>query len=236
MPGPIKAVLVDVDGTLTEARGSKLISLDAVAGVRLLERRGVVVVLVSGNSLPVTAGLAYYLGSSGPVIGENGCVALYQGRVIHFCEGRPPESLIKKIESLGFVESWQNQYRHHDLALLPRRGEKVDRRVLAEASRIVIESGYKPQWSGYALHILPPHGGKSLGARKVAKLLGVGLSELGGVGDGENDIEMLEVVGFSAAPSDADERVKEVVDYVASKPGGAGFREIALKLLGLQAQ
>jgi len=229
--GAIRALLVDVDGTLTERRGSKILSMDAVRAVRELEDSGIRVILVSGNSLPVTAGLAYYLGTSGPVIGENGCVALHEGRILHFCEGRPPRSLVVEVESLGFTESWQNEYRHHDLALLPPKGGRLDASVLREASELVSKAGYKPQWSGYALHILPPHGGKSLGARRVAEILGLSLEELGGVGDGENDIEMLEIVGFSAAPSDADARVKEIVDYVASRPGGSGFREIASRIL-----
>jgi hydroxymethylpyrimidine pyrophosphatase-like HAD family hydrolase len=107
----------------------------------------------------------------------------------------------------------------------------VDYGAISRASEIASRAGYKSQWSGYALHIMPAHGGKSLGARRVAEILGLSLEELGGVGDGENDIEMLEIVGFSAAPSDADLRVKEVVDYVASKPGGSGFKEIASIIL-----
>jgi len=47
------------------------------------------------------------------------------------------------------------------------------------------------------------------------------------VGDDILDIPLLKIVGFSAAPSNARNEVKRIVDYVASSPGGNGaVREI----------
>lgn len=48
------------------------------------------------------------------------------------------------------------------------------------------------------------------------------------IGDDVNDIEILQAVGFSACPSDAHPKIKEIVDYVTNAKGGEGvFREVA---------
>ena len=48
------------------------------------------------------------------------------------------------------------------------------------------------------------------------------------VGDDVNDLEVLEVAGFSFCPSDAEDEIKNIVGYVCEKKGGEGvIREIA---------
>ena len=43
-----------------------------------------------------------------------------------------------------------------------------------------------------------------------------------------NDLKLLMKVGFSAVPNDADENIKNHVDYICAKIGGMGaFREIS---------
>lgn len=222
----VKLVATDVDGTLTLRRGVLLVSLEAIEAIRELEASGVRVSLVSGNSLPITAGLARYFGATGPSVAENGCVVFYEGKTVHLCKGRPPDELRRELLEAGFRESWQNAYRHHDLAFYPPPG--YDRGML---SRIIEKYGMILYDSGYAVHIQPPGGGKDAGVEAAAKLLNVSLQETLAVGDGLNDLPMLEVAGHSACPVDADPEVKRVVDYVASKPGGRGFAEIASLVL-----
>ena len=51
--------------------------------------------------------------------------------------------------------------------------------------------------------------------------------EIAFIGDDVNDFNLLQIVGFSAVPSDANENIKGTVDYICSKKGGDGaFREI----------
>lgn len=217
----IRLVATDVDGTLTRRRGDLLLEVAAVEAIRMLESQGIAVSLASGNSLPVTAGVARYVGASGPVIGENGCVVLHEGVIHHVCRGRPGEDLVSLLEGMGLKDSWQNKFRFHDLSF---HGPPE---LLEEAARAVEERGYSAYLSGYALHVQPRGGGKGEGLRFAARLLGLGLGEVLAVGDGGNDIPMLTIAGYSAAPSDADEEVRRIVDYVASRPGGRGFSEIA---------
>ena len=225
-----KALATDVDGTLTLRRGDIRLSPYALRGVRLAEASGVKVILVSGNSLPVTAGLSVYLGTSGPVVAENGCIVFYRSRVIHVCELTVPSDLVELVRSMGLVDSWQNHYRVHDLAFYVPRGigsvDDIIDKVSKEASRF----GVRVLWSGYALH-LNAGGGKALGVSKALELIGTSPAELAAIGDGENDLDMLGIAAFSGSPSDAAESVRERVAYVASNPGGLGFFEFVKEVL-----
>ena len=70
-------------------------------------------------------------------------------------------------------------------------------------------------------------------AKKLCTELNISMDELAYIGDDLNDINLLENVGFSAAPNNAPSYVKEKVDFVTSKSGGCGaFREFVEELIG----
>lgn len=52
--------------------------------------------------------------------------------------------------------------------------------------------------------------------------LGIGLNEVAYIGDDLNDLAVLRVVGFSAAPANARTEVKDSVDFVSTYKGGEG--------------
>jgi phosphoglycolate phosphatase (TIGR01487 family) len=227
----IRVAVFDLDGTLTVAHGDVRISCCAVKVVRLLESIGVRVSIITGNSLPVALGVAKYLGATGPVAAENGCVvAVGEDRLVHVCRGRPPESLIRDVVSMGFRESWQNAYRYHEAALIPLRR---DPELVEKAIALVESRGFKAVWSGYALHIQPPGGGKLEGLKAILRVIGASRHEALVVGDGDNDVEMLEYARFSGAPGDASPRAKNAALYVARLPGALGVAEIVESFLGV---
>ena len=48
------------------------------------------------------------------------------------------------------------------------------------------------------------------------------------IGDDMNDYELIKIVGLSAAPSDAIDKIKEIVNFVCINKGGQGaFRDLA---------
>jgi 3-deoxy-D-manno-octulosonate 8-phosphate phosphatase (KDO 8-P phosphatase) len=68
--------------------------------------------------------------------------------------------------------------------------------------------------------------------REILAETGVPAAETAYVGDDIVDMPLLRVVGFSAAPRDAEPYVLDAVDYVASRDGGKGaVREIVDFLL-----
>ena len=55
------------------------------------------------------------------------------------------------------------------------------------------------------------------------------------IGDDINDVEILKRVGFSAAPADAIDEVKDLVHYVCTKKGGQGaYREVVDMIMKAQ--
>ncbi|MHB8579557.1 MAG: KdsC family phosphatase [Ignavibacteriaceae bacterium] len=55
------------------------------------------------------------------------------------------------------------------------------------------------------------------------------------IGDDMNDYELLKMVGLSAAPADAFEDIRNIVDYVCTNKGGNGaFREFAELIIKLK--
>ncbi|MGC8555961.1 MAG: phosphoglycolate phosphatase [Conexivisphaera sp.] len=223
----LRMLAVDVDGTLTEERGSYRLEVRAIAAIRELESRGVSVILATGNNYPIANALTRYLGASWPAIAENGCLLVDRGKVESLCSGRPPERLLESIRSLGLSDGWQNSCRLHDMEFVAEDRSRLTW-AAREVERMMAEAGWRGRVivSGYALHVQPPGGGKGAALSRVASLAGISREELGAVGDSSGDVDLLEAAGFGAAVGDADPELKEIADYVASAPAGRGFVEI----------
>jgi hypothetical protein len=60
---------------------------------------------------------------------------------------------------------------------------------------------------------------------ELCGLIGVGLDAVLAVGDGENDLPMLRLAGVPVAVANAQERVRQIVARVTTRPYGAGVAE-----------
>ncbi|HWD86958.1 MAG TPA: HAD-IA family hydrolase [Mucilaginibacter sp.] len=68
--------------------------------------------------------------------------------------------------------------------------------------------------------------------KEILERLNLNSSEVAYIGDDSNDLQIMELVGLTAAPADAISFVKERVDYVCQARGGEGaFRELAELLI-----
>ncbi len=63
---------------------------------------------------------------------------------------------------------------------------------------------------------------KAAAIRSFAKENNLALSDICFMGDDINDLEALNIVGYSAAPSNAHESVLSIVNFVTQKEGGMG--------------
>lgn len=71
-------------------------------------------------------------------------------------------------------------------------------------------------------------------AKNLCKELGIKISEVAYIGDDRADIPLLKVVGFSGAPSNAIQEVKDIVKIITETKGGYGaFREFVDSILYL---
>jgi phosphoglycolate phosphatase (TIGR01487 family) len=222
----IKAVATDIDGTLTDRED--YIGIEAIAAIRELEARGIMVILCSGNAFCVTKALARYVGCTGPTVSENGAVVEYKGKMRILGEMGAARRVVQELKNAygsEIKESWSNNYRYVDMAIQWSRDIK---RLRAMVNKY---KGIKVIDSGFAYHILDEKIDKGAGLLRAIKLIKLNTSEVAGVGDSITDLEMLRVCGFRGVVANGDQRIKEIADFVAKEEFGKGFVEIAKHII-----
>jgi phosphoglycolate phosphatase (TIGR01487 family) len=203
----IKAVVVDVDGTLTDR--NKVMFTSAIEALRKVQERGVPVSIASGNVLPVAYGLSTYMGLQGPIIAENGGVVSYQERIYQLCEGVLPVKAFEHLRTKMPVERlFTDNWRRTEVAL--RRTADLEKvKESLKDWNVTIEA------TGFAIHIMDHGHGKVVGVRKMAEILGIGMDEVAAFGDSDNDVGMLKECGQSVAVGNASEVAKKAAKYVS---------------------
>jgi hydroxymethylpyrimidine pyrophosphatase-like HAD family hydrolase len=82
------------------------------------------------------------------------------------------------------------------------------------------------------LNVLQEEVSNSIAILKVLEYFGVNNSEDIAFGDGENDIDMLELVGLGIAMGNGSEKLKKMADFVTKKSSEDGIA-FALKKYGI---
>jgi phosphoglycolate phosphatase (TIGR01487 family) len=223
LKGKIKAIALDVDGTLTD--NSRKLCVNSIKAIHKAEENGVPVIIVTGNVLCATKMLAIMLGTTGGLVSENGGVIEYQ----------------KKKEVLGNIRECENAYQYLKTKYPVLKVEFSDQRI----SEIAIERNIKEEVvkdtledfnveiydTRFAIHITDPAVNKGSSLTKLADYMNIETENIMAMGDSENDIEFLEVAGLKIAVNNADTELKVAADYVTSKPYGDGVQEAVLKFI-----
>lgn len=223
-PGEVKALAVDVDGTLADEDRS--ISLEAVAALREVECLGVPVTLASGNVLPIAFGLSQYLGFKGPVIAENGGIVFYRQKVWVIGDPTGPHKAYDYLNTkMDAPRLFTDQWRQTEVGL---KGDVDFKKV----KRLLVGRGVDVQTTGFAVHIMRKGMDKFVGVRKSCEILGITPDQVAVIGDSDNDEMMIRECGFGIAVANALEGTKLAAAYVAKNADGAGIVE-GLEWLGL---
>ena len=227
----LRAVVTDVDGTLTDGR--RRLDMHAIAALMRLERRGIPVVIATGNVLPVALALHRFLGLSGPIIAENGGL-LYEQRngretVVRLADRQVGLRALRRLRSVGIKVTplFTDRWRESEVALEP--GVSVDRlRKVLRGEDVTVES------TGFATHLMEAGAGKLPALRRGLRRLGLKPRECFIAGDGDNDVPMLREAGWGVSFPNASTAAQAAADYVAHESYGVGFVE-ALKRARLVA-
>jgi len=226
----IRAVALDIDGTMTS--NDRRIDIVAINAVRKAEAAGLPIVLSTGNLLAFAEGIATMLGASGPLIAEDGGVVLdpKSGREYVLGDRVDADRGLQALEKkFGRLEQTRSSYGR-------LTGLTLTRTITAEQAMDVFRReglDLVAVDSGFAIHIRSPAINKGNALRKVASLLGITTADIAAMGDGTNDIEMLQTAGLSFAPANAHEVAKKASTHVTSSPDGHGVAEAIDKILSL---
>ncbi len=89
-------------------------------------------------------------------------------------------------------------------------------RVRAELAAQIGDSAELVTSMPQLLEVLPPGASKGDGLRRLLNDMGIDPAEVIAFGDGENDIEMLQLAGIGVAMGNATQHVKDIADYVTA--------------------
>jgi len=227
----IRLVAVDIDGTLTY--NDRKLDIAAVDALRKAESSGLPVALATGNILAFAEAAATLLGTSGPLIAEDGGIVFDPVNGIEHVLGDRVE-VDRGLAALERVFGPLQQTRSSGVRLT---GLTLKRTIKVEdASEILKREGLDlvAVDSGFAIHLRSPNVNKGNALRKVASLRKISLVEVAAIGDGPNDIEMLGVAGLSFAVANSDEAAKRVCTHVTAEAHGKGVAEAIEKILSLR--
>ncbi|MCL6588723.1 MAG: phosphoglycolate phosphatase [Firmicutes bacterium] len=214
-----KLLATDIDGTITDEKGR--IHLKAVETIRGLEERGIPVALVSGRPLPFVESLALFMGTSGPVIAENGAVAKLGGKIFKMGDPQAAQEAMALLKTKFPLElDDDNRYRMVDVSIqLGMDPEKI-RQVIWEAQLPV-----NLLVTNVMFHLVDNRVSKGRTLLKVLGDIGVNPEETVVCGDSYNDLPLFETGAFRVAVGNAEPTLKAKADRVARLPYGEGFAE-----------
>lgn len=226
---PLRALVTDVDGTLTDAK--RRLDVEAVACLRTLEDAGVTVVIATGNVLPVALGIHRSIGLRGPIVAENG------GLLYRRVDGRDT------VEPLADVAVAREALRRIRRAKIPVRRLFTDRwreteialeptPHLAKVQRCLRGSRAMAESTGYAVHLMERRAGKRPGVGKALAPFGLTLADCVVAGDGDNDVGMLHAAGFGISFPNGSPKARAAAQFVSERPFAAGFCD-GLKASGI---
>ena len=214
----IRALAVDIDGTLTD--GNRVLCPAAVEALRKLN---VPVILSTGNTHCFTRTVSVLLGTPRIFIAENGGVISHSEDEMEILADQ--QICLDAFQKLSAVFPLQrynsSRYRFTDISLQRNFDIEAVRQYVKELGLPVdiIDTTF-------AVHIKDKRIDKGTGLRRVAERMGINLNECAAVGDSNSDVPMFELAGFRAAVGNASPELKEISDHVARTKYGNGFAEI----------
>jgi Cof subfamily protein (haloacid dehalogenase superfamily) len=253
-----KIVFLDVDGTITHHEDGT-IPESTIEAVKELKNNGLKVVAATGRPLSMCSELEE-LGID-TFITANGGYAKHQHEIIHsvpmakdivkevmefakleknglsfYTEGFTMNGVAEeKIstalqETLSLYEYPETNSAIHEedvfLLCLFADDEKVEK-YIKRFPHLTFR-----RWHPYVLNVLQEDVSKSRAILKTLEYFGFHQSEAIAFGDGENDIDMLELAGLGIAMGNGSEKLKAASDFV-TKPSGEDGIEFALRKFGV---
>ena len=235
----IRLLVFDVDGVLTEGEARRL-DLPLFEMLGEMNRRArqdptlPAATLCTGRPAPYVEVLLQAMDGHVPAVFENGA-GLYVPQTYRFLphpalNGDSPLAAVRQRLAETVVRrgvAYFQPGKEYSLSLFATDPGYTD--SLHEESdavlgdlRDTVDYLYSPS----CLNVLPRGMHKGKGIEFLESYTGYSATEMLGVGDSDVDVEFLRAVGASAAPDNANEAVKRVVQYVSPQRAADGVRDI----------
>lgn len=224
----IRVIALDIDGTITDQ--NRRLETSAVGAIRKAEESGIPICLATGNLLCFAKTASILIGTSGPIIAEDGGVIYNpKNKEMEILNGHEEvEKAVKLLE-----ENFDN-IQHTESSDILHSSRALERTIDAsEARELFKENGLNVTAvdTGFSIHIKGSNVNKGEALKKVASLIGCSISEIAAIGDAQNDVEMLQLAGQSFTPANSSQEAKEASSYTTKEPFGSGVQEIIDKIL-----
>lgn len=238
----IKAIFLDIDGTLYSHKSMKIPESTKEA-LKMLRGKGIKIFIATGRDLGEIQALSIDVTEYDGLIMLNGqlCVdekgeILYespieemdlQELVRNFKEKTMPILLIEKeCTYINYVDDIVLEAQKTFSLPTPQVGEYSGGHIYQACVYANAEQEEQlmrhlkmcktTRWNKYGIDLIAKNGGKDIGISHVLKLYGIKREECMAFGDGENDIDMLSFAGIGVAMGNAEECVKACADYVTA--------------------
>ncbi|MCA0756555.1 Cof-type HAD-IIB family hydrolase [Paenibacillus sp. N4] len=257
-----KVVFFDIDGTLINEQ--KEIPADTVKAIAELKERGVEPVIATGRAPYFIKPLAEKLGIESFVC-MNGAYVVYKGEPLYRreIEKHRLEALVKKAaeHNHGLVFEGEHTFfadrEDHPFIIDSVNSLKVDLpgfnpdfwktdgiyqvflHCESHEEHLYDELSTELKlirWHPQAMDVLPAGGSKAQGILALLNVLGLTAADAAAFGDGLNDKEMLEAVGFGVAMGNSHPELLPYADFVTTHVDEQGIRNGLIEAGLLEAE
>lgn len=245
----IKAIFFDIDGTLLSHADGSLLKSTRNA-LKALQEKGIKIFIASGRHITEIQEQPIHDIDFDGYVCLNGQLGLDKDREIiysfpidehdtncavkHFNEKKIPIVFVEEHKLyLNFSNDYVKIAQDAIASDIPEfdtyKGNKIYQ-ITAFASNEDLEemledckSCKMTRWNKYGVDIISNVGGKAFGIEKMMEHYNLTKEEIMAFGDGENDIDMLNLANISIAMDNAISELKEVADYVTDSSNDDGI-------------
>ncbi len=215
----LTAIAVDYDGTIATNDRMDPAVRDAIDMAR---RQGVAVLLVTGRRLNDLRRVCPDLSCFDVVVAENGAVLEFPSSGRHVLLTRPPAaSVIGKLRAQGVAFASGEAILEMDASWAPTALATL--RALGQPLTLTFNRD--------RLMLLPPAVGKSTGLRQALTALRLSVHNAIGIGDAENDHDLLDCCEVGAAVSWGSPALRAVADEIIQGTGPAAVADYLRRVI-----
>ena len=234
-PIKYKAIISDIDGTLTPIKINSLPTDEVKKTIQQTVEKGITFSLASGRPFFLVKYLVDYLGTVDPCIVDNGAVIADSKDGAVMWEAILSTKIANKIIKLsknfklvrascdiGVIDNpisipakaKARKISMHDISY--EKADAIINQIMTEFKNVACVKAASYQAAHLTdVYFSDSNATKQHAVLKLAEILGITHHEIIGVGDGYNDYPLLMACGLKVAMGNAVDELKEIADYIA---------------------